>query len=129
MLDQILEQFGINPSNHQIEEYGFGLINRTWKIHGEQDYILQKINTEVFQRPESIAENLSLLQSFLKENYPAYLFVAPLPSLNGSTLVTGSEGTFRLFPFISNSKSINEVTEYKQAYEAAKQFGQFTRLL
>lgn len=129
MLNQILEQFGVTPSNHHIEQYGSGLINRTWKIHGEKDYILQKINTDVFQRPESIAENLLLLQSFLKKNHPDYLFVAPLPALNGSSLVTMSEGTFRLFPFISGSKSINEVKEYKQAYEAARQFGKFTKLL
>ena len=129
MLNQILGQFGINPANCQIEEYGFGLINSTWKIHGEKDYILQKINTDVFRFPEIIAENLSLLQSYLNNKYPDYLFVAPLPAVNGSTLVIAEEGVFRLFPFIDNSTSINEVTIYKQAYEAAKQFGKFTLLL
>src|SRR5579872_7471602 len=112
MLNQILEKFGINPSNSVVEEYGFGLINRTWKIHGEQDYILQKINTDVFQRPESIVENLLLLQNYLGEKYPDYLFVAPLPALNGSPLVITDEGTYRLFPFIHESKSINEETNY-----------------
>ena len=129
MLNQILEKFGINPSSHRIEEYGSGLINRTWKVHGEQDYILQRINTDVFQRPESIVENLLLLQKYLGDKYPDYLFVAPLPALNGSPLVTTEEGTYRLFPFIHESQSINEVTVYKQAYEAAKQFGKFARLL
>ncbi len=129
MLNQILKQFGINSSNHQVEQYGFGLINRTWKVHGEHDYILQRINTDVFQRPESIVENLLLLQSYFEEKHPDYLFVAPLPALNGLSLVTTEEGTFRLFPFIRDSRSINEVSSYKQAYEAAKQFGKFTCLL
>jgi len=129
MLNKILKEFGINTSNHQVEEYGFGLINRTWKVHGEQDYILQKINTSVFQRPESIIENLLLIQSYLKEKHPDYLFVAPLPAPGGSSLVITEEGTFRLFPFINDSKSVNEVSTYKQAYEAAKQFGKFTCLL
>jgi len=129
MLNQILEKFGINTSNHQIEEYGSGLINTTWKISGEKNYILQKINTDVFHRPEVIAENLSLVQSYLTAKYPDYLFVAPLFALNGSSLAITEDGVFRMFPFIDDSVSINAVTSYKQAYEAAKQFGKFTFLL
>jgi Ser/Thr protein kinase RdoA (MazF antagonist) len=129
MLNQILEKFGINTLNYQIEEYGSGLINSTWKISGEKNYILQRINTDVFKQPEAIAENLSKLQSYLNTKYPDYLFVAPLPALNGLSLAVNQDGIFRLFPFIDNSISINSVTDYKQAYEAAKQFGRFTFLL
>jgi Ser/Thr protein kinase RdoA (MazF antagonist) len=129
MLNQILEQFGINVLNYQIEEYGSGLINSTWKISGEKDYILQRINTDVFKQPEAIAENLSQLQYYLNTQYPDYLFAAPLLALNGSSLAVNEDGVFRLFPFIGNSTSIDSVTNYKQAYEAAKQFGKFTFLL
>jgi thiamine kinase-like enzyme len=129
MLNQILEQFGINALNYQIEEYGSGLINSTWKISGEKDYILQRINTDVFKQPEAIAENLSKLQSYLNTQYPNYLFVAPLLALNGSSLAVNEDGIFRLFPFVGNSNSIDSVTIYKQAYEAAKQFSKFTFLL
>src|SRR6185312_1579205 len=129
MLNQILEQFGINALNYQIEEYGSGLINSTWKISGEKDYILQRINTDVFKQPEAIADNLSQLQSYLNTKYPDYLFVAPLLAVNGSSLAVNEDGIFRLFPFVGNSTSIDSVTIYKQAYEAAKQFGRFTFLL
>jgi len=129
MLNQILEKFGINALNYQIEEFGAGLINSTWKISGEKNYILQRINTDVFKLPEVIAENLSKLQSYLNAKYPDYLFVAPLAALDGSSLVVNEDGIFRLFPFIDNSISINSVDSYKQAYEAAKQFGKFTFLL
>lgn len=129
MLNQILEKFGINALNYQIEDYGSGLINSTWKISGEENYILQRINTDVFKQPEAIAENLSKLQSYLNTKYPDYLFVAPLLALNGSSLAINDDGIFRLFPFVDNSTSINSVTNYKQAYEAAKQFGKFTFLL
>jgi len=129
MLNQILEQFGINALNYQIEEYGSGLINSTWKISGGKDYILQRINTDVFKQPEAIAENLSKLQFYLNTQYPDYLFVAPLLALNGSSLAVNKDGIFRLFPFVGNSTSIDSVTIYKQAYEAAKQFSRFTFLL
>ncbi len=129
MLNQILAQFGINVLNYHIEEYGSGLINSTWKIKGEKNYILQRINTDVFKQPEVIADNLSQLQSYLNAKYPDYLFVAPLAALNGLSLAVNEDGIFRMFPFIDNSISINSVTNYKQAYEAAKQFGKFTFLL
>lgn len=38
-------------------------------------------------------------------------------------------GYFRLFPFVEGSHSIDVVNDPVQAYEAAKQFGLFTRLL
>ena len=129
MLNQILEKFGLNALNYQIEDYGSGLINSTWKISGEENYILQRINTDVFKQPGVIAENLSKLQSYLNKKYPDYLFVAPLRALDGSSLAVNDDGTFRLFHFVDNSTSINSVTNYKQAYEAAKQFGKFTFLL
>ncbi|MBV8390694.1 MAG: aminoglycoside phosphotransferase family protein [Mucilaginibacter sp.] len=129
MLNQILEKFGINALNYQIEEFGSGLINSTWKISGEKNYILQRINTDVFKQPEVIALNLSQLQTYLNNKYPDYLFVAPLLAVNGSSLAVNEDGIFRMFPFVDNSTSINSVTNYKQAYEAAKQFGKFTFLL
>jgi thiamine kinase-like enzyme len=83
----------------------------------------------VFKQPEAIADNLSQLQSYLNTKYPDYLFVAPLLAVNGSSLAVNEDGIFRLFPFVGNSTSIDSVTIYKQAYEAAKQFGKFTFLL
>lgn len=129
MLSQILESFGINTSDHVIVEYGSGLINSTWKVSGKKNYILQRINTDVFHKPEIIAENLALVQSYLNAKYPDYLFVAPLVALNGTSLAVNEDGVFRMFPFVDDSLSINAVTSYKQAFEAAKQFGKFTFLL
>jgi hypothetical protein len=39
------------------------------------------------------------------------------------------EGFFRLFPFVENSHTTDTVKTSDEAYEAAKQFGKFTRLL
>ena len=39
------------------------------------------------------------------------------------------QGYFRLFPFVKNSHTVDVVNTPQQAYEAAKQFGHFTRLL
>jgi Ser/Thr protein kinase RdoA (MazF antagonist) len=39
------------------------------------------------------------------------------------------EGYFRLFPFVKNSHTVNVVETPRQAFEAACQFGRFTKLL
>lgn len=129
MLDQILQLYGINASTCRIELFGSGLINRTWKISGENTYVLQQINTEVFIRPDDITHNLTLLSNYLKAKSPDYIFVTPLPALNGSLLINVGDAAFRLFPFIEGSVTISEVHTEKQAYEAARQFGKFTCLL
>jgi Ser/Thr protein kinase RdoA (MazF antagonist) len=131
MFENILLSFGLNPSDYTILPFGSGLINRTFKVSGNAgDYILQQINVNVFKSPEDIAENLSLLHSYFEKNKSDYLFVAPLPAVSGEFLVKSASGNiFRLFPFVKGSQTINFISYEKEAFEAAKQFGRFTRLL
>jgi len=130
MLDQILLLYGIQPDEYQIEQFGDGLINHTWKVTTlSEAYILQQVNHHIFKSPFTIDQNISKLKSFLNKNHPEYIFVSPLPSLSGLTLVRTDQGYFRLFTFIYNSHSLNVLTKKEEAYEAARQFGKFGRLL
>jgi Ser/Thr protein kinase RdoA (MazF antagonist) len=130
MFENILSLYGINAQNHQVTAFGDGLINHTWKVKGpENNYILQRVNSDVFKKPEDIDENLVLLKQFLGTFYPDYLFVSPLTTLTGKSLVHESSGYFRLFPFIEGSSSLTALSNSEEAYEAAKQFGKFSRLL
>jgi len=131
MFDHVLRSFGLNPSDFTVKPFGSGLINHTLKVSGTAgDYILQQININVFKSPEDIAKNLATLQDYFNKNYPDYLFAGPLPSVTGDLLVKSTPGkVFRLFPFIKGSQTINFISTEKEAYEAAKQFGRFTRLL
>jgi len=130
MLDTILTNFGLNPREYNVQFFGSGLINHTLKVSGNgEDYILQQINSNIFKSPERIANNLALLQAYFKENYPGYLFVGTLPALSGEYLEKSGNDYYRLFPFIKGSQTINFITDAKEAYEAAKQFGKFSYLL
>ena len=131
MFDDILSEFGLNAADYTVTGFGSGLINHTLKVSGNgENYILQKINTHIFKSPEAIAENIVLIQQYLKQIAPDYLFVSPLPASNGSTLVKPANGdTYRLFPFIKKSHTVDFISDEKQAYEAARQFGRFTHLL
>jgi Ser/Thr protein kinase RdoA (MazF antagonist) len=131
MLQFVLNAYGLKSEQVTIETFGSGLINNTWTVkHADKKYILQRINTNVFKEPEFIAANIELIAGYLKKNYPAYTFVAPVAALNGNTLIYHEgEGYFRMFRFVEGSHTIDVVETPEQAYEAASQFGRFTRLL
>jgi Ser/Thr protein kinase RdoA (MazF antagonist) len=130
-IEPILQAYGIGVGNSRIETLDSGLINRTWKItSGTEQFILQRVNTNVFRRPYELADNISMLKHYLAECYPDYLFVAPMKSRRNEDIVHDpAEGYFRLYPFVQGSHTINVVTEPGQAFEAAFQFGKFTQLL
>jgi len=129
-MDNILNAFGLKPDNFKVTPFGSGLINHTWKISGtSRQYVLQRINKNVFKEPNDIAGNLVRLENYLKQTAPGYLFAAPLPAINGRYLVEDGDHYYRLSPFIKNSHTVDFIEQDKQAYEAAKQFGKFTRLL
>jgi Ser/Thr protein kinase RdoA (MazF antagonist) len=131
-MKEILFQFGLAEENFQVIPFGSGLINTTWKIadkRGYSKYILQKINQQIFKQPDDIAFNIRLIDNYLKEHFPGYLFVSPVVTTAGKELVKTDEGFYRLFPFIANSYTIDVVEKPQQAYEAARQFGRFTKSL
>ncbi len=117
-------------SNAVITPFGSGLINTTWHVHtNDGGYILQKVNDAIFKNPLLIADNISSISSYLQHIHPEYFFVSPVVSIEGQTVIYLEEGYFRLFPFVKNSHTINVVEKPDQAYEAAFQFGCFTKML
>lgn len=130
ILKGILSEYNLRSEHLIIEPHGNGLINNTWKVvDGNDHYILQKINDNIFKQPLDIEYNIHLIAEYLKKNQPGYLFVAPLTTKNGEEMVHRREGYFRLFPFIKNSYTIDVATTPQQAFEAARQFGLFTKML
>lgn len=131
MMHAILPAYGLTEDRLQIQPFGSGLINHTWKITSpEKEYILQRVNHRVFTAPEKIAHNHRLIAAYLQQHHPGYAFVAPIASCKGEELVYAKEeGYFRLFPFVAGSHAKEVVETPAQAFEAALQFGRFTRML
>lgn len=130
MIEKVLKAYGLEYKKCNVEPFGNGLINKTWKVSSSNaQYILQKVNTKVFQSPKLIAENTLLLKNYLDSVAPKYLFIAPLKTVAGTVIFEESKDVYRLFPFITNSFTIDTVTKAEQAYQAAKQFGKFSRVL
>jgi Ser/Thr protein kinase RdoA (MazF antagonist) len=130
MLSAVLHSFGFIENSYEVAQFGSGLINNTWVVERSgKKYILQRINQNVFKTPEDIDENITNIATYLKEHYPAYMFTVPLSTTDGKTLLLYQDGAFRIFEFIEGSHSYDTLQQPEQAYEAAKQFGVFTKLL
>jgi Ser/Thr protein kinase RdoA (MazF antagonist) len=130
MIEAVLQHFALGTSEPIVETFGTGLINNTWVVKtAEKKYILQRINQNVFKDPQGIDDNITAIDDYLKKNFPGYIFTSQVVSKEGLTLINEDENYFRLFEFIEGSHAYTVLQNPQLAYEAAKQFGKFTRLL
>jgi len=130
MLQDVLTAYNLDK-DYSIVPFGNGLINRTWKAtDGSADYIVQQLNATVFKKPHAIADNIHKIGEHLRLHYPDYIFSLPLETKTGEKILyVREEGYYRVFPFVKGSYSVDVVSSSQQAFEAAKMFGRFTRLL
>ncbi len=70
-----------------------------------------------------IANNLHHAKQHLATHHPDYLFIAPLKN------VVHEGEHWRMYPYLENSYTINDAQHVDQAYDAAKAFGRFGRLM
>lgn len=131
LVKAILADYPIPLEETSAEPFGSGLINTTYRIrNGKQDYILQKINEEVFRDPGKIAENIRKIDDFLQHKHPEYFFVSPLQTKDSQTMAyREGNGYYRLVPFVDGSLSLDVVNHPEEAFESAAQFGRFTAKL
>jgi len=130
MIQQILAAYDLTETQSEVEPINNGLINQTWRIRNPKgDFILQKINHAIFKQPSAIASNVRMIADYLSQKYPGYLFIAPIKTNKNEEMVFFNEGYFRLSPYVQKSHTINAAKIPGQAFEAAKEFGKFTRLL
>lgn len=129
--EEVLNAYNFTSQTVTLHQIGSGHINQTYLLSTKtgDKYILQNINTQVFKDPFAIANNIKLVANYLKTNYPDYLFPAPKPTLNGDLMFAHNDDYWRLLPFIDHTTAFDTLSDPKQAYEAAKQFGKLSRLL
>ncbi|TAM99414.1 MAG: aminoglycoside phosphotransferase family protein [Chitinophagaceae bacterium] len=131
---RILEAFGLDFNHYQIERFGSGLINNTFRLHGNSgrsrdEFILQRINTHVFKNPEAILNNHRRASEYLAQHHPAYFFIAPVQLKDGKFLLEWNGDYWRMLPFVAHTFTVNEADDPGQAFEAAKQFGRLAHNL
>ncbi len=133
-------QFQIDGELSAATPYGSGHINDTYCVVFQQAdrptrYILQRINTHIFRNPVALMENIERVTSHLaaqlsgEPDRPRRVLTL-IPSLDGRAWHEDKEGGYwRAYRFIEGAHTYDAVESTGQAYQAARAFGHFQKLL
>jgi hypothetical protein len=123
-MQDIFKQYGWEVND--CKQLHQGLINSTYSVATPTgDFILQTINHHIFKDPYAIDFNINALSAYLANNVPDYLFTHLEKTGDGKTLIEWEGKYFRAFKKI-DGYALSLLENEIQAYEAAKQFGNFT---
>ena len=134
-IDEAVSAYFDTPP-HSVTPYGNGHINDTFLVLGDERFILQRMNTTVFPRPVELMENIIGVTEYVrtalsnegKDSKRGTLTV--LPTLYGDLYFVDSHGGYwRLYKFIENSVTFEEVESALDFYRCGIAFGNFSQLL
>lgn len=135
ILSDLVNDFSINGKIKSIRPLGNGLINDTYLVEteekDEEDYVLQRINTDIFRDPDILQENLLVITDHIRKKQKE----AGVEDVSDKTLtiVRTKDGklykakdgkVWRMTVFIKDSVS-NETVTPEMAYLTGKAFGEF----
>ena len=119
-----------------------GHINDTYVIKYETangeclQYLLQRINVNVFKKPVELMENVCGVTSFLREKIekeggdPTRETLTVYPAKDGKNYVMADDGgCWRMYNYVDDTYSINELTSPDDFRSAALSFGNFQNQL
>lgn len=132
-IKDVADRFGFNVSDIP---YGNGHINDTYITEGSPKYILQRINSNVFKKPEEVMENIGKVCDYLREKIsaeggdPDRETLTLIRTVDGKGYYKASETDyFRAYKFIDDATSIEIPDSTDEVYNAARAFGKFQKLL
>ena len=122
-----------------VEEIKSGHVNRTYRLTFESPndrYILQKINTYAFHRPDQLMENAQKVTAHLESKLraagesPDRRGLEFVPARAGGFLAQDAQGgAWRAYRFVDEAFAYDRVEKPAHFREAGRAFGQFQRLL
>lgn len=134
----VCSQFDIPCKAISAIPFGSGHINSTFLVTLENKalYVLQKINTYVFKKPEQLMDNVFGVTDFVAKKLknqgidPERRTLSFVSSKDGKKFYTDKNGSaFRMYKFIENATAYDSVEKKGLLYEAAAAFGEFQRQL
>jgi aminoglycoside phosphotransferase (APT) family kinase protein len=136
----IARKFDIFGEFQGAEPYGTGHINDTYRATYYQGgttihYLHQRINRDIFKNPPQLMENVVRVTRHIRSKLNGQVGASRksltiVPTLQGDPLYEDGNGDFwRTYVFIEGARTYDRVQTPRQAYEAAKAFGNFQRQL
>ncbi|HTJ30501.1 MAG TPA: aminoglycoside phosphotransferase family protein, partial [Acidobacteriaceae bacterium] len=140
-LSVIAQRFAIPGEFMSALSYGSGHINDTYRVvfrspsGGEEQFILQRINTHVFHAPQALMENIARVTAHLAAKVAGQpdshrQVLTLVPTREGQPVSTDEEGgLWRCYRFVEDTCSYDIVDTPERARAAAFAFGRFQSLL
>lgn len=123
------------------EPFGSGHIHDTFRIVTEEadkdDYILQRLNNNVFRNIPQLQENIERVTVHLRSKLMSIAGADPkreclslVPTKEGNSWINDEAGNYwRMYIFISRHRSYNIVDTPLKAFEGGKAIGRFQAML
>ena len=137
-IENIVAAFDVEGKVVEYIPFGNGHINDTRLVtmdNGVQ-YVLQRINKNVFKRPDLLMENYVGVTTFIRKKIeneggdPLREVLNALPSKDGKPFVIDEEGQYwRLLVYVTDSIGYDKVERPEQFYDSAVSFGDFQYML
>ena len=139
---EVIRRFDFGGEVTECSVYGSGHINDTFRltVRGEDGsvrrFILQRMNRSIFTEPEELMENISGVTNWLKKKIrenggdPERETLSLVNTTDGKPYYKDSEGEYwRVYLFIENATSYDQVEDENDFYQSAVAFGRFQGLL
>ncbi len=132
-MESIYRQFAIEGAAISCARYGSGHINETYLLVTNQPhlYILQKLNTFVFQNAAGLMDNVIAVTGHLRVQNPAPRRVLMLiPTVDGQPYLRTEDGQFwRMYEFVTQSLCLDKAETPDDFYQSGVAFGTFQNQL
>ncbi len=136
-IKQVCDRFGLKGEYRSYEVINSGHINTTYRVYFFRDgvikdYILQRVNTYVFQNPVGVMDNISSVTEFIRAKIKAKQATAKRNVLHYSATADGKYYTYledggfwRCCRYIDDSVSFEHTDNLKVIEESGWAFGEF----
>jgi cytochrome c556 len=140
-INEITDKFDFNGTFVSCKEFGSGHINQTYIVvyatdNGEQKYILQQINDNVFKNVDSLMNNVFAVTSYLRKMIekaggdPDRETLHYIKTKDGKKYYVGDNGSYyRAYIFVKNSVSYDSVDCPEIFKSSGIAFGRFQKML
>ncbi|EGV44802.1 aminoglycoside phosphotransferase family protein [Bizionia argentinensis JUB59] len=130
-LDFICGVFNIKLPLKSLETLKSGHINDTYLVTSENDdkFVIQKLNSQVFNNAKAVIANKILVCEHLRANYKKtnspYIAVSYLKTFENNYIFHHEDGFWNVMRFIPKALTIEIAETADLAYEAGKLYGDF----
>lgn len=141
-LIQVAKQFRSDREIIEVRDYGSGNVNDTYRVKRDDEkdryFILQRINTRVFHRPELIMKNLRTFSDHVRDRLVRepvqserrWQVPHVLVAQDGQSHYIDADGAFwRALSFIDASRTYDQVRSIDHAREVGYALGKFQWLI